>query len=62
MMELGGEPAFAIGPGDSVLIPAGLAQRVKNTRDEDLVFLCVCTPRFQPEQYVNMETEATPAL
>ncbi len=62
LMELDGEPAFAIEPGDSVVIPAGCAQRVKNTAAEDLVFLCVCTPRFEAPHYENVETEATPSL
>ena len=38
-------------PGDVVLIPSGVRQRVTNIGDEDLVFLCVCTPRFFPECY-----------
>ena len=40
-----------VGPGDVVVIPAGVSQRIANVGTEDLVFLCVCTPRFTPECY-----------
>jgi mannose-6-phosphate isomerase-like protein (cupin superfamily) len=59
-MELGGDDpdtrqVFAVGPGDCVLIPPGCAQRIKNTGAQDLVFLCICTPRFQPQHYAALE-------
>ena len=38
-------------PGDVVIIAPGLPQRITNTGDEDLVFLAVCTPRFEPSAY-----------
>lgn len=41
--------------GDTAVIPAGAAQRITNTGDEDLEFYCLCTPRFVPESYVNLE-------
>jgi len=37
--------------GDTVLIPAGTTQRIHNNRGSDLIFYCVCTPRFTPECY-----------
>lgn len=43
--------------GESALIPAGAAQRITNTGTEDLEFYCLCTPRFFPESYVNLESE-----
>lgn len=43
-----------VGPGDRVLIPADVAQRITNTGAADLVFHCVCTPRFRPENYVDL--------
>jgi mannose-6-phosphate isomerase-like protein (cupin superfamily) len=52
----GMEPAH-VGPGDAVLIPRGAAQRICNTGPDDLVFLCICTPRFQPEHYQALEHE-----
>ena len=54
-MELGGRPPFDIGPGDAVCIPAGTPQRVTNTGDEDLVFQCLCLPRFTPECYTPLD-------
>ena len=62
VMELHGNQRFVIGPGDCVLIPEGVAQRVRNPGQVDLVFLCICTPRFEPDQYVNLETDDTPEL
>lgn len=37
--------------GDAVLIPPGVAQRIQNTGDTDLLFYCLCTPRFRAEAY-----------
>ncbi|WP_336066207.1 cupin domain-containing protein [Nitratireductor rhodophyticola] len=45
----------ALAVGDQAIIPAGAAQRIANTGTEDLEFYCVCTPRFTPETYVNLE-------
>ena len=42
-------------PGDVVVIPAGAAQRIANTGDQDLVFYCICTPRFTPGCYEALE-------
>ena len=38
------------------MIPAGTAQQITNTGPEDLVFLCVCTPRFTPNCYRDSES------
>jgi mannose-6-phosphate isomerase-like protein (cupin superfamily) len=48
------EPAV-VGPGDVVVIPAGTPQRITNDGQEDLVFYCVCTPRFRPDAYRGLE-------
>jgi mannose-6-phosphate isomerase-like protein (cupin superfamily) len=50
-MHLGDRPGTTVGPGDVVVIPAGVPQRIANTGTVDLVFVCVCTPRFRPEVY-----------
>ena len=51
---MGGEIA-PVAVGDRVLIPAGVPQRITNTGDTDLEFYCLCTPRFRPEAYVDLE-------
>ena len=55
LMEVGDDPAFEVAPGDSVEIPAGVPQRITNTGDEDLVFQCICIPRFTPDAYTALE-------
>jgi mannose-6-phosphate isomerase-like protein (cupin superfamily) len=40
---------------DVVHIPAGVPQQISNTGSEDLVFVCVCTPRFRQENYRDLE-------
>ncbi|MDJ0656588.1 MAG: cupin domain-containing protein [Xanthomonadales bacterium] len=47
-----GDETVLVGPGDVVLIPPMVDQRVRNTGDQDLVFLAVCTPRFNPDNYI----------
>lgn len=46
-----GDQAYDVQPGDVVIIEPGLPQRITNTGDADLVFLAVCTPRFEPASY-----------
>lgn len=41
--------------GDQAVIPAGAPQRIENTGSVDLEFYCLCTPRFFPNAYVNLE-------
>jgi mannose-6-phosphate isomerase-like protein (cupin superfamily) len=55
VMDAGDGIDVAVGPGDCVDIPAGCAQRIRNTGAADLVFLCLCLPRFQPEGYVALD-------
>ncbi|MEA3397575.1 MAG: cupin domain-containing protein, partial [Chloroflexota bacterium] len=45
----------AVSPGDVVLIPPGVSQRISNTGAGDLMFLCICTPPFRPECYEDLE-------
>jgi mannose-6-phosphate isomerase-like protein (cupin superfamily) len=52
-MEVGGT-ATLVDPGDRILIPPGTPQRITNTGARDLVFDCLCTPRFVPEAYVAL--------
>ena len=43
-------------PLDAVTIPAGVAQKITNTGNKDLVFLCICTPRFEQKNYQKLES------
>jgi mannose-6-phosphate isomerase-like protein (cupin superfamily) len=54
-VELGNLAPTPVGPGEIVRIPAGDRQRITNTGTDDLVFLCICTPRFEQTYYRNLE-------
>ncbi|WP_233248438.1 cupin domain-containing protein [Desulfonatronum sp. SC1] len=56
LVEIDGRPADTVKPGDVVLIPPGVSQRISNPGISDLLFLVVCTPRFVPEAYEDMES------
>ena len=55
-VEVNGQPPVAVGPLAVVNIPAGVSQRVINTGAQDLVFLCICTPRFERCNYLDLES------
>ena len=42
--------------GDQAEIADGTAQRITNDGTKDLEFYCVCTPRFEPHHYVDLES------
>ncbi|MEL6869739.1 MAG: cupin domain-containing protein [Pseudomonadota bacterium] len=54
---VGGAPGYAVTGGDTVHIPRGQAQQIRNTGTVDLVFECLCMPRFTADAYRNLETE-----
>ena len=54
-VRVGTDAAVPVQPLDVVHIPAGVPQQISNTGSGDLVFLCICTPRFQPENYRPLE-------
>jgi len=54
-VEVEGLQAQEVGPGDVVLIPPGCAQRIACLGEKDLIFLAICTPRFRPEAYRDVE-------
>jgi mannose-6-phosphate isomerase-like protein (cupin superfamily) len=43
--------------GDVVVIPAGVSQKITNIGSTDLVFYCICTPKFTEACYCNEEIE-----
>lgn len=54
-VEVEGLDATDVAAGDVVVIPAGRWQSITNTGDGDLVFFCVCTPRFEERHYHDVE-------
>jgi|SRR5690625_1632022 len=51
------EPA-TVAHGDVVVIPPGAPQRITNTGSAELVFLAICTPRFTPDIYEDIDPGA----
>ncbi len=56
-VEVDDSPPQEVGPGDVVLIPPLCRQRITNLGNHDLVFLALCTPRFRPEAYEDLEDQ-----
>lgn len=54
---LGDEPPRPVAVHDVVTIPAGCPQRIRNTGEQDLVFLAICSPRFLPSNYRDLEPD-----
>ena len=46
IMEIEGLPLAEVSPGDVVVIPANSTQRITNVGQRDMIFYCICTPRF----------------
>ena len=59
-VEIGDLPPRDVLPGDVAVIPPLARQRIANTGPEDLVFLCVCSPRFLPELYEDLGDDGLP--
>jgi mannose-6-phosphate isomerase-like protein (cupin superfamily) len=56
-VEIGDLPPQPMGPGDVVRIPPGCRQRIANTGPGDLLFLALCTPRFRPDAYHDIDPD-----
>ncbi|MDH3748500.1 MAG: cupin domain-containing protein [Gammaproteobacteria bacterium] len=55
LMRVGHDKPYPVGPGDTIHIPACCEQNITNTADVDLLFLCVCVPRFTAAVYTSLE-------
>ena len=55
LMRVGENDPFEVGPGDTVSIPKQSAQSIANVSDDDLIFTCVCSPRFLQDCYTSLE-------
>ena len=59
-VEVGNLPPQIVAASNVVLIPPGCRQRIANLGEEDLIFLAVCTPRFRPESYEDIDPGESP--
>ena len=51
-----GDEQRSVGPGDVVVIPENIPQRIKNCGNKDLIFLAICTPRFKEQNYQDLQS------
>ncbi len=54
-VEVQGIEPTEVHEGDVVRIPAGTPQRITNTGAIDLLFYCICSPRFHVNSYNSLE-------
>jgi len=55
LVEVGDLQPQRVGAGDVVIIPPQARQRIANTGSGDLIFLAICSPRFSPAVYVDID-------
>ena len=49
--EVGNLGPQAVNVGDTVMIPPGERQRISNMGENSLIFLAICSPRFEESAY-----------
>lgn len=52
-VEIGDGAPKQVKIGDVVIIPPQTRQRISNTGEQDLIFLAICSPRFQEKNYID---------
>ncbi len=55
IIEVGDLPPTEVKANDVVLIPPFCPQRIKNSGEQDLIFLAICSPRFSQACYEDVE-------
>ena len=55
LMHVGSSEPTPVRPGCVISILRQESQKIENSGDVDLVFLCVCAPRFEPGCYTSLE-------
>lgn len=50
-VEIGSQDPARVVTGDCVTIAPGIRQRITADAGQDLLFLAICTPRFEPSNY-----------
>ncbi|MES2562979.1 MAG: cupin domain-containing protein, partial [Pseudomonadota bacterium] len=56
-VEVGDSAPQEVSSGNVVLIPPSCRQRITNVGDRDLNFLAICTPRFRPQAYEDVDDD-----
>ena len=59
LVEIGFAPGVHVRPFDDVFIPPGVRQRITNTGEGDLLFLALCTPRFDEAAYRDLDGDVS---
>ena len=54
-VELDFQDGFEVLKGMNISIPPNTPQRILNTGEQELIFMCLCTPRFTPKYYTPLE-------
>ena len=54
-VTIGDLPPTVVGAGDIVVIPKNTFQSITNIGDTDLIFYCICSPRFVAERYKQID-------
>lgn len=57
LVEVGTAAPRPVAAGDVVTIGRGVPQRITNTGAGDLVFECICLPRFTPGAYAPIDDD-----
>lgn len=57
-MEVDGKIVEMVQGNDLVIIPANTTQRIKNIGKDDLIFLCICTPKFDIRNYMTQTSHS----
>lgn len=55
-VKVGDLPETVVEPGHVIAIPSDVPQKIENIGDIDLIFLCICTPRFEYSSYIDLES------
>jgi len=53
-VEVGNLGPQVVNVGDTVIIPPGERQRISNIGENSLIFLAICSPRFEASVYVSI--------
>ena len=54
-VEIGKNFKKFVTKNEMVFIPKDTRQRITNVSDSDLIFLCFCVPRFEPNNYNSVK-------